>query len=56
MVDKSSKVLVFDGVKPEAVVFGDSLGEGKTIQSLQRGLIVYLNRRVRQCQSGLVED
>ena len=31
MVDKSSKVLVFDGVKPEAVVFGDSLGEGKTI-------------------------
>ena len=31
MVDKGSKVLVFDGVKPEAVVFGDSLGEGKLI-------------------------
>ena len=30
MVEKGSKVLVFDGVKPEAVVFGDSLGEGKS--------------------------
>ena len=29
MVEKSQKPLIFDGTKPEAVVFGDSLGEGK---------------------------
>lgn len=29
MVERSQKPLIFDGVKPEAVVFGDSLGEGK---------------------------
>ena len=29
MVERSPKTLVFDGLKPEQVVFGDSLGEGK---------------------------
>ena len=29
MVEKSQKPLIFDGIKPENVVFGDSLGEGK---------------------------
>ena len=29
MVEKSQKPLVFDGVKPDQVIFGDSLGEGK---------------------------
>ena len=29
MVERTQKTLVFDGLKPENVVFGDSLGEGK---------------------------
>ena len=29
MVERSQKTLIFDGLKPEQVVFGDSLGEGK---------------------------
>ena len=36
MVEKGSKVLVFDGVKPEAVVFGDSLGEGKSTNKMHK--------------------
>ena len=30
MVERSQKTLIFDGLKPEQVVFGDSLGEGKS--------------------------
>ena len=33
MVEKANKQLIFDGVKPEQVVFGDSLGEGKYDQA-----------------------
>ena len=29
MVERTQKTLVFDGLKPENVVFGVSLGEGK---------------------------
>ena len=66
MVDKKDRVLVFDGVKPEAVVFGDSLGEGKH-QSKWHHFIIspfptitanfsYQFRCIRKCESRMVEE
>ena len=66
MVDKKDRVLVFDGVKPEAVVFGDSLGEGKHQRKRLNFIIClfptktanfsYHFRCIRKCESRMVEE
>ena len=62
MVEKSQKPLIFDGIKPEAVVFGDSLGEGKhrmrDIYELENKQLTFLDvcRCIWQCKSRVDED